>query len=340
MGDATGDRESAPEPQGQGAPSVEGPRGRRARSTLDRRPTRPRPVLGALGVVGLRLAAWLPRRVAYAIGGWAGRAASFLPIRERRATLVNLRIAFPELSAAERARLARESFAETGRNLMELGAMWCWDQQRLLRLVREVRGEEHLREALAGGKGAIMVMPHLGSWELTGLYCFTHYTMTALYRAPRVKEMEAIYTRSRERFGGKMVAAGPAGVRALFSALKRGELTVMLPDQDPGRGAGVFAPFFGFTANTSSLLSRLAQRSGAPVVFAYSERHARGDGFTLNFVPGSPGIHDPDLETSVATVNKDVERCVRALPAQYLWSYKRFRFQPSGTESPYKTMEV
>jgi len=309
---------------------------RRARDTVGRRETPPRPFLGFLGLVGLRLAALLPRRVAYAVGGGAGWLASFLPTREKLATRVNLEICFPELSGRERQRLARASFAETGRTLVELGAMWCWGRERILGLVHEVRGEECLKEALAHGKGAIMVMPHLGSWELTGLYCGSRYPITALYRPPRVREMEAIYTKSRERFGGEAVPAGPAGVRAIYSALRRGELTTVLPDQDPGRGAGIFVPFFGFPANTSSLLSRLAQRSGAPVIFAYSQRRARGDGFTIHFTPGAAQIHDPDLETSVAAVNREVERCIRANPTQYLWSYKRFRFQPDRQLSPYK----
>lgn len=309
---------------------------RQARSTQDRKETPPRPLLGLLGVLGLKGAALLPRRVAYAVGGAAGWIASFLPIRERLATRVNLELCFPELSPRERARLARTSFAETGRFMVELGAMWCWDRERILGLVKEVHGEEHLREALKAGKGAIMVMPHLGSWELTGLYCCAFYKITALYRAPRVREMDAIYTRSRERFGAQMAPAGASGVRAMYGALKRGELTAMLPDQDPGRGAGIFVPFFGHPANTSSLLSRLAQRSGAAVVFAYSERRPRGDGFNVFFAPGSPEIHGDDLDASVTAVNRDVERCVRALPEQYLWSYKRFRFQPDRQPSPYK----
>jgi len=333
MGEPTRADEPAPAPD---APEL---RGRPARSKADSG-TPPRPVLGALGVLALRLSAALPYRWTWLLGGWAGRVASRLPIRERVATLVNLKLCFPELSNGERTRLARDSFAETGRNLLELGAMWTWDRERLLALVREVRGEEHLKEMLARGRGAIMVMPHLGSWELTGLYCFARYPMTALYRTPRVREMDAIYTRSRERFGGRMVPAGAAGVRAMFAALRRGELTVLLPDQDPGRGAGVFAPFFGFPANTSTLLSKLAQRSGAPVVYAHAARRPGGDGFTLCFEPGPPQIHDPDLATSVAAVNAGVERLVRRVPAQYLWSYKRFRFQPDGRRSPYKTMEV
>ena len=195
-----------------------------------------------------------------------------------------------------------------------------------------------LEAAFAKGRGVIVVMPHIGSWELAGNYIAVRHPITGLYRPPRVREMEEVYSRARVRLGAKVVPAGAGGVRSLHRALRAGESVALLPDQDPGRGAGVFVPFFGHLANTSTLLPRLAVRSGAPVVLVMARR-LPGGRFHVHFLPGSPDIHDPDPIVGATAVNRDVERCIEIAPDQYLWSYKRFRVQPDGTPSPYKAEE-
>ncbi len=308
---------------------------RRARSAAGRALPPPRPVLGWLGRAGVRLGAMIPTPVAYALGGVLGRIVSRLPTRETLATRVNLELCFPDLSGAERRALGRRSFAETSRYFLELGGIWSWDRDRIMALVEGTSGEELLEAAHEKGRGVIVVMPHIGSWELAGIYAGFRHPLTALYRAPRVREMEAVYSRARTRFGVNMVPAGVGGVRALHRALRAGETVVLLPDQDPGRGAGVFVPFFGHPANTSTLLPRLARRSGAPVVLVVARR-LRGGRFHVHFLRGSPDIHDPDPVVGATAVNRDVERCIEIAPDQYLWSYKRFRVQPPGAPSPYK----
>jgi len=302
---------------------------RRAR-TWGKRAQRSRPLAAALGQAGLHWLQLLPLRVARAAGGFSGGACAFLPTKLSRVTSINLRLCFPEWTATQRRRLARRSLTETGRMTLELGAMWGWSRERLLPLVRQVEGEELVRDVLARGRGVILLAPHLGAWELVGLYLSSKYPITSLYRPPHMGEMEEFYKRARERFGAQLVPAGAGGVRALHRALQRGEIAGILPDQDAGKGSGIFVPFFGVLANTTVLPSRLAQRTGAAVVLAYAERLADGRGFHLHFRRGSDAILEQDLARSASALNADVERCVRELPQQYLWSYKRFRIRPPG----------
>jgi KDO2-lipid IV(A) lauroyltransferase len=110
-----------------------------------------------------------------------------------------------------------------------------------------------------------------------------------------------------------------------------------MPDQDPRRGAGVFVPFFGVPANTSTLVSRLAARSGAAVMLAFAERLPGGAGFRLHFRAASEAVRDTDLVRSASALNLDIERLVRERPEQYLWSYKRFSVRPPGEANPYRT---
>jgi KDO2-lipid IV(A) lauroyltransferase len=294
------------------------------------------PVRAALGQLGLRAAARMPLSALHAIGGVIGRALALLPTRERLATRVNLELCFPEMSRGQRAQLARASSIETGRTMAELAALWCWAPERVLALVREVRGFELVEAARARGP-VLCLTPHLGAWELAGLYLASRVSLTSLYKPPRIREMEAFYTQARERTGATLVRADVGGVRALHRALRSGGVIGVLPDQDPGRGSGVFLPWFGVPANTTTLVAKLLHKSEASLIIVWCERLGPGAGFRMNFsAPDATGMRAADVEVSVRAMIRELERLIRTAPAQYLWSYKRFRNRPPGEADLYR----
>jgi KDO2-lipid IV(A) lauroyltransferase len=282
----------------------------------------------------LRLCALLPLPAVHALGAGAGWLLSMVPGEARRVSRRNIARCLPRLDDAARRRLVRSSLMETGKTAAETGPLWRWDRRHILQLVRGIEGQARLEEALAAGRGAILATPHLGAWEMVGLYCSLHYRMTSLYRPPRLTALDTLMTGARERFGAALVPADMAGVRALLKALRRGELLGILPDQEPRHGNGVFSPFFGIPAYTMTLLARLAQQSAAPVFVTYAERLARGAGFRLHFQPLDLEPHY-SVEEITAAVNAGIEDCVRRLPQQYQWSYKRFKTQPAGAGNFY-----
>lgn len=283
-----------------------------------------------------RVCALFPLPVAHLIGGCLGTAAALLPGRMRRISRINIDMCLPELKPAQRRRILRRSLVETGKTVTETAPLWYWHRSRVLKLVRELRGIESLEEALAAKRGAVLAIPHLGSWEMVGLYCSAHHPMTSLYRPPRMEALGTHITHARERFGARLVPAGTRGVRALHRALGNGEVVAILPDQEPKRGAGVFAPFFGHSAYTMTLLARLIKNTGAPVFFTYAERLPRGAGFRLHFVHAPPDLHHTaEVESMTAMINQGIEACVRGIPEQYQWSYKRFNTRPEGERGVY-----
>lgn len=280
--------------------------------------------------LSLRLCALLPLRVVHALGAGAGWLLARFPTEARRISRINIARCFPGLDAAARRRLVRRSLMETGKTAAETGPLWLWDRAHILRLAPEVEGDAQLDAAMAAGRGAILATPHLGAWEMVGLYCSMRYRMTSLYRPPRLAALDALMTGARERFGATLVPADTAGVRALLKGLRRGELLGILPDQEPRHGNGIFSPFFGLPAYTMTLLARLAQQTGAPIFIAYAERLAGGAGFHLHFLPLAEIPAGASVEAITAAVNAGIETCVRRLPPQYQWSYKRFKTHPSG----------
>lgn len=288
------------------------------------------PMRGPLLKLFLRLCALLPLRAAQGFGAMVGRLMSLLPNRGREVTYANIDACLPDLSPEERRRLAVRSLIETGRTITEMGALWYWPGERVLGLVTGCSGLAAVNDAMAKGRGVIIASPHLGNWEMTGLYCSSLYKMTSLYRPPRIRELDAFMQQARERVGARLVPANAAGVRSLYRALDQGEAVGILPDQEPGRGGGVFADFFGIPAYTMTLIGRLVKKTRAPVFFTWAERLPAGRGFHIHFVPGPDDLADRSIDEITAAINAGAEACIRTAPAQYQWSYKRFNSRPEG----------
>jgi KDO2-lipid IV(A) lauroyltransferase len=277
----------------------------------------------------------LPLRGAHALGSALGGILALIPGRIRRITQRNVELCFPELSPAEQRRLVSRSLRGTGQTVAETGALWHWPRERVLGLIREVEGREPVDAALRAGRGGILMTPHLGNWELVGLYCSTLYPLTSLYRPPRITGLETYMRASRERFGARLVPTSAGGIRHLYRALSRGEFIGLLPDQEPQAGSGVFAPFFGIPAYTMTLLARLLEKHDVPVFFVYAERLPRGAGFRIRFSPMAGDFDRADVVSVCTVMNAGVEDCVRRIPEQYQWNYKRFRTLPEGGQARY-----
>lgn len=252
----------------------------------------------------------------------------------------NIELCFPEKSKEEREALLRSSLCETGKTIFELSAMWLWPMERLRLLHRGVSGTEHYYRLQAKGRGVIALTPHLGQWEILGLLIPEHIgAMSTLYRTGKLGIWEARIKRARERGGNRLHPTTLDGARAIYAALKRNELVGLLPDQDPGRGWGVYTPFFDIDTYTMNFVARLAIRSGAGVVIAYAERLPDGSGFRAVIRPVDPAINKGPVDHSVTVMNRALEDLIRESTAQYLWIYPRFKRRPEGEPSLYDESE-
>jgi len=283
----------------------------------------------------LRLCACLPLRFTHLLGGLLGWALFIFSRDLCNSSDTNLRLCLSQQSTAARVALTRQSLIEMGKTITEMGPLWFWRRQRVLEKIKKISGKEHLDNAIAQGKGVLLALPHLGAWEMVGLYCSANHPMTSLYRPPRMAALDSTVRHARERFGATLVPTTTQGVRALYRALGNGELVAILPDQDPRDSGGLFVPFFGIPAYTMTLLARLAKKSSAPVIYSFAERLPRGEGFHLHFIPATWDATQNDIEQSTRQVNNGVEQCIMQCPEQYQWSYKRFRTRPAGEASFY-----
>lgn len=266
-----------------------------------------------------------------------------LDARESRVALRNLELAYPDLLPAQRAQLRRDVLRATARQTLETLRLWTRPHRENLALIREAQGEALLDAALAAGKGVIIAAPHYGNWELLNQWLAARTPLAILYRPPESAVGEAFLRRVRRDADDRVsqVRAEGAGIRQLFKRLRDGGVVGILPDQQPKAGDGDFAPFFGMPALTMTLVGRLAERSGATVLFAYCERIGPGPAYALRFEPAPEDIAHADPAISLAALNAGVERIARRDPTQYQWTYKRYKARPSGRgeDNPYLDLE-
>ncbi|HLT63058.1 MAG TPA: lysophospholipid acyltransferase family protein [Pseudohongiella sp.] len=277
-----------------------------------------------------RLMSWIPLRIVHALAELVGFFVYLLPTETRRVTQINLQLAFPQLTTGERNRLAKQSINETIKAGFELGHMWYGSLEHIESMICSVTGMEYVEDAKESGRGIIYAAPHIGSWELLGIYLSTLGPMTTLYKPPKIEGLDKLIADARAKAGAELVPTDRQGVVRLTRALQQGDSTGILPDQQPKRDGGVFAPFFGKQAFTMTLLPKLAAKTDSQVLFAYAKRRPKGQGFDVVFFPAEEEILDKDPAVAAAALNRGVEKCVLDAPSQYQWEYKRFRKRPEG----------
>jgi len=276
-----------------------------------------------------RLLAWLPLRMLHSLGALFGRLTYAASAQYAARSRGNLRQAGLTGSEVEYQNILSATIAESGKGITELAWVWGRPYDEVVGKVRECIGLEHIVAAQAHGKGIIFLTPHLGCFEISALYAAQRVPITVLYRPPKLGFLEGVMRSGRERGQARLAKADVGGVRLLYKALKRGEAVGLLPDQVPSRGEGAWANFFGRPAYTMTLAGRLAKSSDATVLIAYSERLPHGQGYVIHVEPLPLDFAAPVPQQ----INAALEHVIRACPAQYLWSYNRYKI-PRGVAPP------
>ncbi|MDP2808590.1 MAG: lysophospholipid acyltransferase family protein [Rhodocyclaceae bacterium] len=270
-----------------------------------------------------RLLSRLPLPLLHNLGALAGWLAYGLSPTYRRHLRENMAQAGVENMRAV-------AIAEAGKTILELPKIWLRSQEEVVGRIARITGREHVDAARAVGRGVLFLTPHLGCFEIIGRYLVSFRPFTALYRRPRQAWLGRLIEEGRgDCF--KLAPADLSGVRRMMKALKQNESVGILPDQAPGAGEGLWAPFFRRPAYTMTLAARLAG-TGATVLLTYAERLPYGAGYHLHFQPLTAPL-EGDLPTRVARLNGELERLILECPEQYLWGYNRYK-KPSGASNP------
>lgn len=276
-----------------------------------------------------RLLSFLPLRILHALGAGLGWLV-YLTSSAYRGRLKN------NIAGAGYTTQLRTAIVESGKNILELPFIWCAQPSRVLHLAT-IENWEVAQAALDSQRGVIFLTPHLGCFEILAQAIAARTPLTVLYRPPRKQALKPLIEGARARANLKLAPTNLSGVRSLLKTLKRGEPIGLLPDQVPQNGEGVWADFFGKPAYTMTLPAKLHQMSGAPIVLAYARRLPGGRGYRLYFAPFTETLGDSPVQQARA-INAAMEKLIAECPAQYFWSYHRYKI-PAGVAAPGTTRQ-
>jgi KDO2-lipid IV(A) lauroyltransferase len=210
-------------------------------------------------------------------------------------------------------------------------SLWIWRNAKQALSRTEISNWEVVEKAINEGHGLVMLTPHLGGFEIIPRVLAQHFPATILYRPARQDWLNAVVEEGRAHPNMHFVPTNLQGVRQMTRALIRGEAIGILPDQVPSGGDGIWVPFFGRPAYTTTLPARLANRHHTPVVMFTAKRKGLGQGWLMQASRLDPFSEDP--RTSCCELNKAIEAAILIAPEQFIWAYNRFK-HPIGAELP------
>lgn len=269
------------------------------------------------------VAGCLPLPVAWRIGRWVGGWAPWLLPGYHRLVRNNLRIAFgEEWDDKQISDCAREHWRVLTANLLAGPAIHRLSAEAIRDRV-EIKNIQFLTDALAEERGVVMVIAHLGNWELFAQLApeLPGRRLSTIYQALGNSLIDAHVREVRARFGVEMFDR-KKDLRKAAGILSEGGLVGILIDQHAG-DQGIWTPFFGRLASTSPLAATLCRRTGAiPVpVSIYSQPDGKWE-----VVVGKPlAEHVEDPAEATACFNRNLEERIRVAPADWFWAHNRWK---------------
>ena len=286
-----------------------------------------------LGLGAMKLMAALPFRWQLTLGGWIGRKLGRFATRRCRIAETNLALCFPELTTDQRATLLEAHLAAMGIALFEMANAW-WATDEKLRNLTRFEGTEHLEQAIARGKGVILLTGHFTTLELGGRFMTLQQPFHTMHRPHKNRLYEIAQRRQRE-WRSRLPPIPHEDLRGLLRAFKQGHVVWYAPDQNHGLRNSIFVPFFGVPTCTLTATSRLATLSGAAVVPYFARRLPGTAGYEVVILPALDHFPSGDIAVDTRRINELLEHYIRQAPEQYLWVHRRFKTRPPGQPNLY-----
>ena len=282
----------------------------------------------------------LPRSLARAVAASIAQILLLCRPPLRRAGMVNLRLAFPDWTDAQRRRTLRRMALYLGWMAAEFAHFPDLSRENIERFVL-LEGFENFDAARQRAKGVIFLTGHMGAWELAP---FAHAVygnpLSFLARAVDNTRVDALVSHYRCLSGNQPIEKNNAA-RTMLRVLHEGGTVGILADQNTSLDEGIFVDFFGIPAATTTGLARIARRTDAAVVpgFLFWDESMRK--YRLRFEAAvllqRTEDEDADIRVNTERFTNVIEDYIRVHPDQWLWVHKRWRNRPPGEPPLYSS---
>lgn len=281
--------------------------------------------MGRIGLVGSFLLASLPLRVRTCLGDVIGILwFDVLRIR-RRVAIENVTIAFPEKPIAWRTQIARSSLRHMGRSIVEYSLFPFFSKENVAEHF-EIQGREHLESAYAKGRGVLFLGLHLGNGDF-GIAALSRlgWPVSLISKTFKTRWLNDLWFGMRAKHGTEFISPEKSSFQIL-RALKSKRVVFFVLDQFMGPPIGCRTKFFGRETGTAMGLAIIAERSGAPVVPAYTYRTPEGR-HVIVFEPEVPwqDASEENITTMTQVYTDKIEEIIRKHPEQWMWIHRRWK---------------
>lgn len=239
----------------------------------------------------------------------------------------NIEVCFPELDKKQQRDMLVKNFENTGIALFETGMGWWWPNWRIKRLTK-ITGLENLNAAKADGSGILLLAMHNLSLEFGCRAIGSAHPLVAFYRPNHNSLMEYFQYKGRVRSNKYMIEK--TNVKGMIKALKDGETSVYLPDQDYGRSRSIFVPFFNVPDTASTIGTMIfAKVTNVKTMMVIPSRLPDDSGYHIEISEVFENFPSGDNETDITRINQELEAAIRKQPEQYMWLHRRFKTRPN-----------
>lgn len=230
---------------------------------------------------------------------------------------------YPTWTASKIERILRSMYRQMALNICEIYLM----DDRTLNAKSSIIGQQHIDEALAMGKGAILATAHFGNWEAARILPLRDIPVSVITKRQRNSLFDDYTNAIRERNGVHTIDMR-RGLRDIISDLKQNRMVAILADQN-AHSSGLVLDFLGFPASHWKGVAKLSLRYQIPIVPGFVVR-AEDDSLRFEF---SQMLHYPQLkddEANYARVLNDItcvtEEYIHHYPEQWFWVHKRWKY--------------
>jgi len=275
----------------------------------------------------------LPRQLARNLAAGVVRFFYTLLPRLRKTAEVNLRIAFPGWTDAQRKAVVRGMLRNLGWMAAEFARFPKYSKENIEQIV-VLDGHDNFLKGQRRGKGVLYLTGHIGAWELSS---FAHalYGFPLHYMARRIDNarIDALVNDYRCLSGNRPIFKNESA-RVMLKVLKEAGTIGILADQNTMPQEAAFVDFFGKMASTTTGIARVALHTDAAVVPGYAIWDAPSRKYRLRFEPPVELIRTGDMECDVfentQKFTKVIEEIIRKYPEQWVWVHGRWSTRPAG----------
>lgn len=286
----------------------------------------------------LKALGFFPKPVARSLAAGFTRLLYALLPKLQKTAKINLRIAFPDWTGAQRRTVVRSMLCNLGWMAAEFARFPQYTKQNVKQVV-VLDGHENFLEAQRRGKGVLYLTGHIGAWELSSfahaLYGFPLHYMA---RPIENRRIDALVNSYRCLSGNRPIFKNESA-RVTLKVLKEGGTIGILADQNTMPSEAVFVDFFGKAASTTTGIARLALHTDAAVVPGYAVWDKSLGKYRLRFEPPVELIRTGDAERDIVENTRRftnvLEDIIRKYPEQWVWVHGRWNTRPSGEPPVY-----